>query len=123
MIYKNILVMNIMFYDRYEQLMVVEMLMGKYWLYEYIQGNVYHDNDTSHLFDEAKLISLAKIISKYHQFLIRNSQTYSTNKKTTTTTREHLIQELKQVAVRLLSFFFHLMRFSSLLFVGFDLSM
>ncbi|CAF1544240.1 unnamed protein product, partial [Adineta steineri] len=66
----------------------------KYWLYEYIDGKVYSDNDVTHLFDEKELISLAKLISKYHQFLITHSQTLSTNKKTTT--REHLINELKQ---------------------------
>ncbi|CAF1453652.1 unnamed protein product [Adineta ricciae] len=67
---------------------------GKYWLYEYIHGKVYNDCDCAHLFDEKQLILLAKLISKYHQFLITNSSTLSTNKKSTT--REHLLKEFKQ---------------------------
>lgn len=70
---------------------------NKYWLYEYIDGKVYSDNDITHLFNESELIQLAKLISKYHQYLITHSQTLSTNKKSTT--REHLINELKQSAV------------------------
>ncbi|CAF1633481.1 unnamed protein product, partial [Adineta ricciae] len=50
---------------------------GKYWLYEYIHGKVYNDCDCAHLFDEKQLILLAKLISKYHQFLITNSSTLS----------------------------------------------
>ncbi|CAF3444511.1 unnamed protein product, partial [Rotaria sp. Silwood2] len=69
---------------------------GRYWLYEYIDGKVYADNDTSHLFDEKELISLAKCISKYHQFLMTHSPSLATNKRSTT--REHLIDELKQAA-------------------------
>ncbi|CAF4854353.1 unnamed protein product [Rotaria sp. Silwood1] len=69
---------------------------GRYWLYEYINGNVYADNDTSHLFDEKELISLAKLISKYHQFLMTHSPSLATNKRSTT--REHLLDELKQAA-------------------------
>jgi len=72
---------------------------GKYWLYEYIEGKVYNDGDLTHLFDEKELISLAKLISRYHQYLITNSTNLSTNKKSTT--REHLINEIKQSAVRL----------------------
>jgi hypothetical protein len=72
---------------------------GKYWLYEYIEGKVYNDGDITHLFDEKELISLAKLISRYHQYLITNSTNLSTNKKSTT--REHLINEIKQSAVRL----------------------
>ena len=71
---------------------------GKYWLYEFIDGQVYPDNDTTHLFDEKELISLAKCISKYHQFLLTHSPSLATNKRTTT--REHLLEELKQAAVR-----------------------
>lgn len=68
---------------------------SKYWLYEFICGHVYSDNETSnHLFDEKQLISLAKILSKYHQFLITHSPSFANQKRTTT--REHLIQELKQ---------------------------
>jgi hypothetical protein len=50
----------------------------KYWLYEYIHGKVY--SDCEHLFDEKQLILLAKLISKYHQFLITNSSSLSTIK-------------------------------------------
>ena len=71
---------------------------GRYWLYEFIDGKVYADNDTSHLFDEKELISLAKCISKYHQFLMTHSPSLATNQRSTT--REHLIDELKQAAVR-----------------------
>lgn len=71
---------------------------SKYWLYEFICGHVYSDNETSnHLFDEKQLISLAKILSKYHQFLITHSPSFANQKRTTT--REHLIQELKQAVV------------------------
>jgi len=69
---------------------------GRYWLYEYIDGKVYADNDTTHLFDERELISLAKCISKYHQFLMTHSPSLATNKRSTT--REHLLDELKQAA-------------------------
>ncbi|CAF3472289.1 unnamed protein product, partial [Rotaria socialis] len=69
---------------------------GKYWLYEFIDGKVYADNDTSHLFDEKELISLAKCISKYHQFLMTHSPSLASNKRSTT--REHLLDELKQAA-------------------------
>ena len=75
---------------------------GRYWLYQYIDGKVYADNDTSHLFDEKELISLAKCISKYHQFLMTHSPSLATNKRSTT--REHLLDELKQAAV---SYDFH----------------
>lgn len=71
---------------------------GKYWLYEYIDGQVYSDNDTTHLFDEKQLVSLARCISKYHQFLLTHSPSLASNKRTTT--REHLLEELKQAAVR-----------------------
>ncbi|UJR35438.1 hypothetical protein I4U23_028195 [Adineta vaga] len=72
---------------------------GKYWLYEYIQGKVYNDCDScEHLFDEKQLSLLAKLMSKYHQFLITNSSTLSTNKKSTT--REHLLKEFKQFIVK-----------------------
>ena len=71
---------------------------GRYWLYEYIDGQVYADNDTSHSFDEKELISLAKCISKYHQFLMTHSPSLATNQRSTT--REHLLEELKQAAVK-----------------------
>jgi hypothetical protein len=77
---------------------------GRYWLYEYIDGKVYADNDTTHLFDEKELISLAKCISKYHQFLMTHSPSLATNKRSTT--REHLLDELKQAAVKYLDLFF-----------------
>ena len=91
---------------------------GKYWLYEYIDGKVYSDNDTTHLFDEKHLISLAKLISRYHQYLIKHSIHLSTNKKNST--REHLINELKQSLViipkrRILSYL-------SFFTLGFDFS-
>ena len=70
---------------------------GRYWLYEYIEGKVYADNDTTHLFEEQQLISLAKAIAKYHQFLMTHSPSLATNKRSTT--REHLLEELKQAAV------------------------
>ena len=70
---------------------------GRYWLYEHIDGKVYADNDTTHLFDEKELISLAKSIAKYHQFLMTHSPSLATNKRSTT--REHLLDELKQAAV------------------------
>jgi hypothetical protein len=76
---------------------------GRYWLYEYIDGKVYADNDTTHLFDEKELISLAKCISKYHQFLMTHSPSLATNKRSTT--REHLLDELKQAAVRFISYY------------------
>jgi hypothetical protein len=72
---------------------------GRYWLYEYIDGKVYADNDTTHLFDEKELISLAKCTSKYHQFLMTHSPSLATNKRSTT--REHLLEELKQAAVNI----------------------
>ncbi|CAF2248664.1 unnamed protein product [Rotaria magnacalcarata] len=72
---------------------------GKYWLYEYIHGKVYNDCDYNyeHLFDEKQLILLPKLISKYHQFLIRNSSSLSTNRRKIA--REHLLKELKQSIV------------------------
>ena len=76
---------------------------GKYWLYEYLPGHVYADNDTTHLFEEKQLISLAKSIAKYHQFLMTHSPSLATNKRSTT--REHLLEELKQAAVNFLLFF------------------
>jgi hypothetical protein len=77
---------------------------GRYWLYEYINGKVYADNDASHLFDEKELIYSAKCISKYHQFLMTHSPSLATNKRSTT--REHLLEELKSADVRFLRFFF-----------------
>ena len=77
---------------------------GRFWLYEYIDGKVYADNDTTHLFDERELISLAKCTSKYHQFLMTHSPSLATNKRSTT--REHLLEELKQAAVIHYSLFF-----------------
>jgi len=77
---------------------------GRYWLYEYIEGKVYADNDTTHLFEEKELISLAKCIAKYHQFLMTHSPSLATNKRSTT--REHLLDELKQAAVNFILFFF-----------------
>jgi len=69
---------------------------GRYWLYEFIEGRVFADNDTSHLFDDKQLSSLAQCIAKYHQFLITHSPSLATNKRSTT--REHLLDELKQAA-------------------------
>lgn len=71
---------------------------GKYWLYQFIPGHVFSDNETSnHLFDEQQLVSLAKLLAKYHQFLITHSPSFANQKRTTT--REHLLHELKQAAV------------------------
>ncbi|UJR20630.1 hypothetical protein I4U23_023755 [Adineta vaga] len=60
----------------------------------YVHGKVYKKSDHEQLFEEKQSISLAKLFSKYHQLLITNSSSLSTNKKSTI--REYFLKEFKQ---------------------------
>lgn len=73
---------------------------GRYWLYEYLLGHVYEDSTCEHFFEENQLVLLAHLICRYHQFLITNSATLSTTKKSRT--RQHLLDEFQQSVVRAL---------------------